>query len=76
VSAAAAGGSAGQGQYTESYTYNSIGNLTSKGGVIYTYPASGASSVRPHAVTATSNGGAFSYNANPTPLRCGDCAAT
>jgi hypothetical protein len=44
--------------------------------VTYTYPASGASSVRPHAVTATSNGGAFSYNANPTPLRCGDCAAT
>ena len=28
------------------------------------YPASGASSVRPHAVTGTSNGGAFSYNNN------------
>ena len=30
----------------------------------YTYPASGASSVRPHAVTSTSNGGNFSYDAN------------
>jgi YD repeat-containing protein len=64
VSASAMGGSAGQGQYTESYTYNAIGNLMSKGGVTYTYPASGPTSVRPHAVTGTSNGGAFSYNAN------------
>jgi uncharacterized protein RhaS with RHS repeats len=47
VSASAAGGSAGQGQYTESYTYNSIGNLTSKGGVSYGYN----DSAHKHAVT-------------------------
>ncbi len=64
VSASAAGGSAGQGQYSESYTYNAIGNLTNKGGVTYTYPTSGPTSVRPHAVTGTSNGGTFSYDNN------------
>jgi RHS repeat-associated protein len=62
VSASAAGGDAGQGQYDESYTYNEIGNLTSKGGVTYTYPAAG--SARPHAVTGTSNGGSFSHDDN------------
>jgi RHS repeat-associated protein len=62
VSASAAGGDAGQGQYDESYTYNEIGNLTSKGGVTYTYPAAG--SARPHAVTGASNGGSFSYDYN------------
>ncbi len=40
--------------------YNAIGNITSKTGIgTYTYPASGASSVRPHAVssiTGTVNG--------------------
>ena len=78
VSASATGGSTGQGhaERSETYSYNVIGNLTSKGGVTYTYPASGASSVRPHAVSSTSNGGAFSYDANPTPLRglCGQAA--
>jgi len=44
--------------YTQVYTYDAIGNLIWKTGVgSYSYPASGASSVRPHAVTATSNGG-------------------
>ena len=62
--ATATGGNAGQGQYSEAYSYNAIGNLTSKGGVSYTYPASGGSSVRPHAVSSTGNGGSFSYDAN------------
>jgi hypothetical protein len=76
ASTGATGGSTGQGQYNETYSYNAIGNLMSKGGVTYTYPDSGEFSVRPHAVTSTSNGGSFSYNSNPTPLRSGDCAAT
>ncbi len=65
LTANAAGGSAGQGQgqYGESYVYNSIGNLTSKGGVTYNYPPSGEDSVQPHAVTSTTAGGAFSYDA-------------
>jgi RHS repeat-associated protein len=69
VSASAAGGSAGQGQYDESYTYNEIGNLTSKGGVTYTYPTPG--SPQPHAVTGASNGGSFvyDYNGNMTSRR-------
>jgi hypothetical protein len=57
MTAWATGGSAGQGHAgrSESYNYGAIGNLTSKGGVIYTYPAPG--SARPHAVIGTSNGG-------------------
>jgi YD repeat-containing protein len=35
------------GSTTQSYAYNTIGNLTSKAGVAYTYPASGPTSVRP-----------------------------
>lgn len=60
MSAAATEGSAGQGQYNESYTYSAIGNPMNKGGMCHTYRASGAGSVRPHAVTATSNGSSFS----------------
>jgi hypothetical protein len=56
------------------YPHNKIGNLTSKGGVTYTYPAAG--NAQPHAVTGASNGGSFSYDDNPTPLRYGDYAAT
>lgn len=37
------------GPYTESFTYNTIGNLTSKNGATYTYGQNGAG---PHAVTA------------------------
>ena len=62
------------GTYDESYDYNPIGNLTNKGGVLYTYPTPG--SARPHAVSSTSNGGSFSYDPNPTSLRSGDDAAT
>ena len=48
--------------YDESYTYNAIGNLTAKGPTgslaTYGYNASGAGSVRPHAVTSV---GAATY---------------
>jgi hypothetical protein len=45
------------------YSYSTIGNLTNKAGVSYVYPASGASSVRPH--TPSSVGGAsYTYDAN------------
>lgn len=48
---------------TESYAYNTIGNLTSKAGVSYSYPASGANSTRPH--TPSSVGGqAYTYDNN------------
>lgn len=53
--------------YDESYTYNAIGNLTAKGPTgglaAYTYPASGASSVRPHAVTSV-GAAAYGYDAD------------
>jgi YD repeat-containing protein len=43
------------------YSYNQIGNLTSKDGTVYSYPAAG--SARPH--TPSSVGGAsYSYDAN------------
>jgi YD repeat-containing protein len=57
TSASASGGGSGQGQHSESYAYNAIGNMTSKAGVSYTYPASGASSVRPHAVRRVTGSG-------------------
>jgi len=63
VSAQATGGLAPA--YMQSYSYNAIGNMLSKSDVgTYTYPASGANSVRPHAVTATTAGWAFGYDAN------------
>lgn len=47
-----------------SVAYDALGNITSKGGVgAYTYPASGASAVRPHAVT-TAGSNAYTYDAN------------
>jgi RHS repeat-associated protein len=46
---------------TQTYGYNAIGNLTSKAGTAYTYPAAG--SARPH--TPTSVGGAsYAYDPN------------
>jgi len=46
------------------YTYDELGNLTFNTQVgIYAYPASGASSVRPHAVT-TAGSNTYSYDAN------------
>ncbi len=52
----------------KTFAYDPIGNLLSKSDVgNYTYPASGAESVRPHAVTSISGGAintTFTYDAN------------
>ena len=50
------------------YTYNEIGNLTSNSQVgTYTYPASGVTSVRPHAVSvAGTNSYSYDLNGNMT----------
>jgi YD repeat-containing protein len=53
----------GEGQYDESYTYNEIGNLTSKNGIAYRYPDQ-PGQPRPHAVTDLSDGSHFDYDAN------------
>lgn len=58
ASAAATGGS--DGLYSESCTYDpNTGNLSSKGGVAYTYNTN-----HPHAVASLSNGNTYSYDAN------------
>ena len=51
-----------------SYTYNAIGNMTNNSQLgTYTYPTSGSSSVRPHAVTgAGTNTYAYDANGNMT----------
>ena len=56
---------------TKTFAYDSIGNITTKSDVgSYSYPTSGSSSVRPHAVssiTGTVNGitnPSFTYDAN------------
>ena len=46
------------GPYSESYTYNQIGNMTARNGNAYTYGA------KPHAVTAVSGGASYSYDNN------------
>ena len=47
----------------EVYTYNKLGNLMSKTGKgSYSYPATG--SAHPHAVTSTSDGQSYVYDAN------------
>jgi RHS repeat-associated protein len=53
---------------TLTYSYNQIGNLTNNSQLgAYTYPTSGASSVRPHAVTtAGANSYAYDNNGNLT----------
>jgi RHS repeat-associated protein len=49
----------------KTYTYDEIGNLLSKTGVgNYSYPVSGAGSLRPHAVTSIS--GSVASQSNPT----------
>ncbi|MFZ5875343.1 MAG: toxin TcdB middle/N-terminal domain-containing protein [Nitrospirota bacterium] len=61
----------GGAQTTWTYAYNEIGNITcnpqistcSAGSPNYTYPTSGASSVRPHAVTQA-GAGVYGYDAN------------
>jgi RHS repeat-associated protein len=59
------------GNAIQTLAYDELGNLTTKPSVgTYTYPASGATSVRPHAVTAITgtvaglNNPSFSYDAN------------
>lgn len=47
---------------TETYSYDAIGNLTSKAGLSYTYNYNGAT--HKHAVTSLSNRAAFVYDAN------------
>jgi RHS repeat-associated protein len=52
------------GSTTQTYTYNMLGNITSKpGNGVYTYPTSGAGSTRPHTPSAV-NGATYSYDAN------------
>jgi len=62
----------GAGIVTTSYAYDALGNITHKSDLgAYVYPASGASSIRPHAVSqinlsAAAGGGkiSFTYDAN------------
>ena len=56
--------------YDESYSYDVVGNLTSKAGWSYVYPASGAGSVRPHAVS-TVGGYPYTYDNNGNLLSGG-----
>jgi RHS repeat-associated protein len=52
------------GSITQTYTYNMLGNITSKpGNGVYTYPASGPTSTRPHTPSAV-NGASYVYDAN------------
>jgi RHS repeat-associated protein len=58
------------GSSTQTFQYDAIGNITNKTGVgtggfaTYAYPASGANSVGPHAVSNISGIGQFNYDAN------------
>jgi RHS repeat-associated protein len=64
------GGTGFAGALTANYTYNAIGNMLMKqegaSNLTLSYPASGPSSVRPHAVTSTTGtqGLSLSYDAN------------
>ncbi|MBA3948196.1 MAG: RHS repeat-associated core domain-containing protein [Herpetosiphonaceae bacterium] len=49
---------------SESYHYDAIDNLTTKGSHTLTYPASGPNSVRPHGVLTDNGSGQFPYDAN------------
>lgn len=56
---------AGANGFTQSYQYNAIGNLTYRSDVgTYTYPASGPTSVRPHAATSIGANYSYTYDAN------------
>ncbi|MBN1692598.1 MAG: hypothetical protein JW845_03485 [Dehalococcoidales bacterium] len=62
------GGSA-SGNYTESYTYNEIGNIMSRNGVTYTY------GTKPHAVTSVGSM-TYSYDANGNMITRGEQTLT
>jgi RHS repeat-associated protein len=63
---------------TETYSYNTIGNLLSKAGVSYTYGATGQTCNRlmPHAVTGTSDGKTYTYDCNGNLLADGQRTLT
>ena len=76
-------GGAVTGTQTLTWSYDDIGNLTSRSDVgTYTYPASGANAVRPHAVSSiagTVNGvtnPSYSYDANGNILTSAGRSAT
>ncbi|MCL4506710.1 MAG: hypothetical protein M1434_11110 [Chloroflexi bacterium] len=48
------------GAYTETYSYDAVGNIMSKAGLTYSY----TNALHKHAVTALSNGSLFQYDAN------------
>ncbi|NJM28586.1 MAG: hypothetical protein HC856_11045, partial [Pseudanabaena sp. RU_4_16] len=55
------------GAVTKTYRYDAIGNITYKSDVgSYAYPASGANSIRPHAVTSVGGpiNASYNYDAN------------
>lgn len=54
--------------YNQSFAYNPIGNLTTMVGVTQGYN----DPLHKHAVTHLNGAQKFWYDANPTPLRCGD----
>ena len=54
---------AGNGRYTEVYTYTAVGNFVSKGGVTQWY----SDTAHKHAVTGLSNGATFVYDDNGNP---------
>ncbi len=47
---------------TKTFAYDQLGNLLTKDGLTYTYPAAGFA--RPHAVSSLSDGTSFTYDAN------------
>ena len=62
-------GSASGGEFpnfASTWAFDGLGNMTNKAGVTQGYPASGLSSVRPHAVITSSSAldGNYNYDAN------------
>ena len=62
-------GSASGGEFpnfSSTWIFEALGNMTNKAGMIQGYPASGPSSVRPHAVITSSNAynGSYGYDLN------------
>ncbi len=72
LSATATGAVNGQ-NYTETYAYNAIGNITSKNGVAYTYSQTGKAN--PHAVTSIGSAN-YTYDDNGNLLTDGTLTNT